>query len=258
MTQPKTMNPAAALDGFRIKLNESFEFLALEVPRISGEILAIVEAINASLVSQQGGSGMRGFAAATAELIGIAAQQLRDANLVMGVVSGAKVRFEQLQEAVVGFEQRAQGMDAEPVQDALNQLLGSFRELQNGLADVSSRLAENQAQNSRTMVAIQREDMLRQGLDHVCLIDHERARSSRIVLAYLNGQGRLEDVLEAAMVEQQTSQLCANLLDSISRESAGLLVEVESGLQLLAENTLLSVPKWVSRVLWLTTTDKLR
>lgn len=188
-------------------------------------------ALNASFVAQRGGDSRRGFVAATGELIDIAAQQLRDADRIMASINEARAFFEELENLGERFEVQVAAISAEGVAAPLGVVLGSLGQLQVKLAEIGARLTSVSAGLGHTMVAIQRQDVLKQGLAHVLLIDQELSRA----VADSGVQRDVDCALESVEFQKQSGRLCADLLLNISGETDRLISEVETNLKDLVE-----------------------
>jgi hypothetical protein len=194
-------------------------------------------ALNASFVAQRSGDGMRGFAAATNELIEIAAAQLRDAEHVIALVSGVSTRFDNLEALGGQLTSLVDSIEGLSTQTVLDRLIQTFSSIEFRLQDMADRCRSVDNGIGRAVVALQRQDILRQGLEHVEIVAREIVTCEQTLEAFARGGCSQASALEAAEVQRRAGRLCADLFQSISKELRQFLDEVETYLGALTETS---------------------
>jgi len=222
------------LENILAELRPGVDRLLLALTEVRREARELrVLALNASFVAQQGGDGMGGFVAATSELIGIAAEQLVGAEQVIDVVERVGSSFECLEAIGREFTEQVAAIEAVSADVALTGVIQALSAIELQLDEVTNQCRTVSQNVARLMIAIQRQDILRQGLDHVGLVAREIEVANRTLLAYREGHGSAEEALQSAELVRQGAALCANLLENILAELAEFLGEIDGQLRLL-------------------------
>lgn len=207
---------------------------ALGKVRSSARQLRVL-ALNASFVAQRGDNSLRGFAAATTELIQIAAEQLRGADTVLSVVSEVSAQFDKLTHLGAALTCELEELSTQAARSALSRILENVTALYDELDTVRKRCSLTHSEIARVMSTIQRQDILRQGLEHIELVCRELEFARSQLAQFEEGNLPLGEALEAAELQRRTGDLCASLLEEIHADAKGLLLDVTSILTDLRE-----------------------
>jgi hypothetical protein len=192
-------------------------------------------ALNASFVAQRGGEGMRGFAAATAELIQIAAEQLRDSDEVIAIIEGVSERFAELEGVGRDLTKQVDSIASNPTDECLGKVMATLSAIEGRVGGVTERCRAIAEGIRHTMVTIQRQDILRQGLDHVELVALEMAHCEERLVRYSAGTVEFGDAMASAEMLRQGARLCSELVEQVHSDLTLFLGDVEASVAPLVE-----------------------
>ena len=194
----------------------------------NGALKLRILAMNASLVARRSGHQMNGFAVTTIELTRIAAEQLRESAQVIDIIDDVTQQFGQLEAIGQSLLQQTECIAITRTDASLDGVMLTHANIKTILRDIEERYHAVASGIGRTMIAIQRQDILRQGLDHVALIARELVNCETTLREADAIPTNLSERLIAAEVQRRGGLLCADLLAEIQRETLQFLDEIES------------------------------
>jgi hypothetical protein len=182
-------------------------------------------ALNASIIALRLGSKMAGFTVATRELIDLATAELVAADQVMESITLVRELFTRLERARHELEGRARASRERHVETALEETLGDFDELRRALARVTTDARTLGERVHTSMVAAQRQDILRQGLEHIALVLRELELAERKLVGSL-GELAPNERVETALFVERGYRLSRELLSGVGTEIRELIEEL--------------------------------
>lgn len=227
----------AQLERVLAELRPGIDYLRRALREVRSEASELrILALNASCVALRGGgaeSGRRGFAAATKELIQIAAEQMREAEQVIRIVDGATERFTELQAVGEVLVRQVDAISTTAADSVLELILTGSSAVESRLAEISELCQVLTSGIGHTMVTIQHHDILTQGLNHIELVEQELERCEVTLQAFSRGESQTSEALLAAVLQRRCGRLCADLLQDIHGELGKFLDSVEEHLHQL-------------------------
>lgn len=189
-------------------------------------------ALNASILVSKVGAAGAGFEVITRELITLSQQQATDAEWALASARDVQGEFDAVDTAGADLAQTASAVSTDAFERARDSLSAAIRGVELSIGQAELRVDAIQGSVGRTMVAIQTQDIMRQGLDHVRLVIAELIADQSLIAGDLRASDAADSV-EACFFQERTCELSVRLLDEIGGDIGGLLDVVEQDLGML-------------------------
>jgi hypothetical protein len=189
-------------------------------------------ALNASILVSKVGAVGAGFEVITHELISLSRQQLVEAEWALASNQKVHDQFDAVEDAGRALAAAVARSNASDLETARHDVGVALDRIGAAVLGEKAKLDELNGAIGRTMLEIQTQDIMRQGLDHVRLVVAEIIAEQDATAAGTSADDAgLERSVETYMFQRQSCDLSVKLLDEIGEDIMGLLASVEEQLE---------------------------